>query len=124
MKHIRFHLFLVTALSFYGCSEEVNPPSQQDAISDMTPSGDLLAGDLPAGECGPGVVWEPGQVAFQEATDEWDLTGIEGIRLSITDYDGDGWADLLVRNGGGPEDFSEEGNRSRWLLRNTGGKPL
>ena len=29
-------------------------------------------------------------------------------------------ADLLVRNGGGPDDFSEGGSRSRLVLRNTG----
>jgi hypothetical protein len=120
VKHNRFHLFLATALSFFGCSEEASEPSQQDVITDTTPSGDISTSDLPAGECGPGVVWEPGQVAFQEVTDAWNLTGIEGIRLSVTDYDGDGWADLLVRNGGGPEDFGEDGDRSRWLMRNTG----
>jgi hypothetical protein len=40
--------------------------------------------------------------------------------LSVTDLDGDGWPDLLIRNGGGPDDFSDGGDRSRWLLRNTG----
>jgi len=65
--------------------------------------------------------WMPGELAFTEATDRWGLTDVRGVRVSATDIDGDGWTDLITRNGGGPEDFSEEGGRKRWLLRNTGG---
>ncbi len=57
--------------------------------------------------CNPGTRWEPGQAAFREVTSEWGLDGVVGIRLAVTDINGDGWADLLVRNGGGPDDFSD-----------------
>ncbi|MDP7114296.1 MAG: VCBS repeat-containing protein, partial [Myxococcota bacterium] len=71
-------------------------------------------------ECDPGTSWEPGQSAFAEVTGDWALIGVLGVMLSVTDVDGDGWADLLVRNGGGPDDFAGGGDRSRWVLRNTG----
>jgi enediyne biosynthesis protein E4 len=64
--------------------------------------------------------WEPGDKVFEEGTEEWGLLGIEGTRLSILDVDSDGWPDLFLRRGGGPDDFGEEGTRHRWLLRNTG----
>ncbi len=69
--------------------------------------------------CNPGTRWEPGQAAFREVTSEWGLDGVVGIRLAVTDINGDGWADLLVRNGGGPDDFSDGGERSRFVLLNT-----
>ena len=74
----------------------------------------------PAPVCNEGTKWVAGQQAFREVTTDWGLDGVLGIRLAVTDIDGDGWADLLVRNGGGPDDFSDGGDRSRWVLRNTG----
>jgi len=69
--------------------------------------------------CGDGAAWTPGTPAFTEATETWGLTGVEGVRLSVTDVDGDGWADLFVRRGlTATEDFG--GTRVSWLLRNTG----
>ncbi|MEE2827756.1 MAG: CRTAC1 family protein [Myxococcota bacterium] len=65
--------------------------------------------------------WAPGELAFEEATEEWGLSAVRGLRVSATDIDGDHWPDLLVRRGGGPDDFSEGGVRNRWLLRNLGG---
>ncbi len=70
--------------------------------------------------CEPGSRWEAGVPAFQEVTEDWGLSGVLGGMFTVADIDGDGWADLLVRNGGGPDDFSEGGERSRWVLRNTG----
>ena len=66
------------------------------------------------------VSWAGDAQAFVEATESWGLVelGVQGLRLSVVDYDGDGWSDLLVRKGSGPDDFSAEGTRSRWLLRN------
>jgi hypothetical protein len=71
--------------------------------------------------CGSLPPWSPGTKIFEEATQAWGLTGVEGTRLAVTDVDGDGWADLFVRRGGTRgEDFS--GTRSSWLLRNLGGE--
>ena len=78
---------------------------------------------LPEPACRPGTRWAPGMTAFREATAEWGLAElrVEGTRLSVTDIDGDGWADLEVRRGTlGVEDFSSPEGRRTWLLRNTG----
>jgi hypothetical protein len=64
--------------------------------------------------------WQPGTPAFREVTDAWGLTDVWGFRASVTDLDGDGWPDLITRRGKGPEDFSEQTGRKRWVLRNTG----
>lgn len=71
--------------------------------------------------CTGGTRWAPGTAAFRDATAEWNLTGVEGTRLAITDVDGDGFADVFVRAGGNaPDDFGSEGVRRSFLLRNTG----
>ncbi len=71
-------------------------------------------------ECSVAEQWSPGTPIFVERTVEWGLAGVLATRLNVTDLDGDEWPDLLVRHGGGPEDFGPDGSRSRWLLRNTG----
>jgi hypothetical protein len=80
-------------------------------------------GPLPEAACSAGTRWEPGAPAFREATAEWGLEGVEGVRLTVTDIDGDGWADLEVRRGAlGVDDFSSSATRNTWLLRNSGGR--
>ena len=68
--------------------------------------------------CGEATAWAPGTQAFVDATDDVGLTGVEGVRLSAIDYDGDGYADLLVRRGGVAIDTPDV--RTTWLLRNQG----
>ena len=70
--------------------------------------------------CEPVETWSPGTPVFRDVTEDWGLTGVEGTRISVADLEGDGWPDLLVRNGQDPDDFSEGGERTRWVLRNTG----
>lgn len=69
-----------------------------------------------------GSSWQPGETAFRDATAAWglDAIGARAVRVSALDFDQDGWTDLLVRNGGGPDQYAEGGSRNRWLLRNTG----
>ncbi len=85
--------------------------------------------------CTDGTRWSAGNVVFVEATSQWGLDGVEGVRLAAVDFDGDGWTDLVVRRGGAtPDDFGTqpaccatkdcaEGTqctmRHTWLLRNT-----
>ncbi|HLT37210.1 MAG TPA: CRTAC1 family protein [Enhygromyxa sp.] len=70
--------------------------------------------------CGDQPPWSPGTKLFEEATEAWGLTGIEGTRLVVTDLDHDGRADLLIRRGGTLADDFNEPVRNTWLLRNTG----
>jgi hypothetical protein len=68
-----------------------------------------------------GSKWAPGTQAFVEATEKWGLTGVEGHRLTVTDLDGDGRPDLVVRLAvTAAVDYSQTLGRSIWLLRNTG----
>lgn len=67
--------------------------------------------------------WAPGQAAFRAREEQVGLTklGVEGVRISVADYDSDGWPDLMVRRGGAVgDDFSPGGKRVFWLLRNKG----
>ncbi len=73
--------------------------------------------------CRPGTSWSPGTTAFADATEDWGLDSFAdtmGVRITAVDHDGDGWADLFVRRGSSPDDFSEGGTRTSFLLRNTG----
>ncbi|MCB9591302.1 MAG: CRTAC1 family protein [Sandaracinaceae bacterium] len=74
---------------------------------------------LPEATCGAGTRWFPGVPAFREVTDEWGLRGVEGVKLSVTDIDGDGWADLEVRRGAAHVE-DDPAVRRTWLLHNTG----
>ncbi len=64
--------------------------------------------------------WSSGVAAFRAVTEQWGLLDVEGEYLSVTDIDGDHWPDVLVRKGGGSDDFTRGGIRHKWLLHNTG----
>ena len=58
-----------------------------------------------------------------ERTQESNLAaiGVEAIRLSAADFDGDGDIDLIARRGANKgDDFAEGGQRAVWLLANDG----
>lgn len=65
----------------------------------------------------------PGMIAFRDVSEAWGLKEIQanGTRISVADIDGDGLPDVYVRSAGS-DDFSQEGTRRTWLLRNAGGK--
>ena len=92
---------LLASLLLTACPTEEEPPLECELTADA---------------------WQPGQQAFRDATADWGLEGMVtlGYRVSVTDIDGDGWPDLLTRNGGGPDDFTTDDGQRRWLLRNTG----
>lgn len=97
--------------------------AQSDSQAAAADGGADAAADSQVVSCAPGTHYQPGQPWYQEATAQWGLQALEvrGTQLSVTDFDGDGRPDLLVRNGGGPDVFAPgKPERARWLLRNTG----
>jgi hypothetical protein len=50
----------------------------------------------PARMCRSGTRWSPGMRAFEDRTDAWGLSGLNGASFSTGDLDGDGYADLIV----------------------------
>ncbi len=76
---------------------------------------------FPAAVCNDGSRFVAGTSAFREATDDWGLRDVVGVRLNVTDIDGDGYGDLMVRRGAGrPDELGADGVRRTWLLRNRG----
>jgi enediyne biosynthesis protein E4 len=104
LKHI---LPIVAGLSLLGCPAA--PPK---------PAPD--AGGLPDRCVATAEPWVPGQKIYTEVTTPAGLEGVKGMRLNVVDVDGDGYADVWVRNYDGPDEFGPDGARKRWLLRNNG----
>lgn len=78
---------------------------------------------LPPAVCGDSAAWSPGTSVFEERGSAWGLDGVEGVRLTAVDFDGDGWTDLhAARVTDTPDDFAAGGVRQTWLLRNDRGK--
>lgn len=105
-------------LALLGCPE--TPPVDPCASVDCAAGSNCEGGAcVVTPVCDPAQArWTPGMLAFTEETSAWGLDGVEGVRLSAIDYDGDGWTDLFVRRGSGTDDFGE--TRSIWLMRNRG----
>lgn len=109
-----------------GCGDknEDGPCADVTCQSGMACNPDTLECEVKAAEvCNAGTMWSPGTQAFRDASDDWGLSDswANGQRISVTDIDGDGWADLSVRRAGGKkDDFSDGGDRASWLLHNTG----
>lgn len=98
-----------------------DPVNPSDTSTDTAgDSGDPYADVLRT--CREGSRWSAGTTAFRDASADWGLADLlpSGVRVTVADVDGDGWADLVVRSGTGGEDFAEGGSRSTWLLRNQG----
>ncbi len=105
----RVHLLLCAAalLAALSCSDDDTGVTTDAGVSDGPVAGDGAA-DAAAPAC-KHTVWKKGTVAFKEVTTAWKLDKIEGVRITVVDIDGDGWADLVPRVGS-----------KLFVLRNTG----
>ncbi|HWV39135.1 MAG TPA: CRTAC1 family protein [Vulgatibacter sp.] len=125
---MRLLLGLVSALLVWSCARAADGPETACGPCGSGEVCDPAAGrcrEALPDRCGPGTSWQPGVVAFREATSRWglDALGVEGVRLSVADVDGDSFADLFARRAGSSvDDFSEGGARAHWLLRNVNGE--
>jgi enediyne biosynthesis protein E4 len=107
-----------------GCSEEptatpkdtlnTDAPTSQDTL----PPQDVSKSDAPDLTCQPTSRWSPGTAVFKEVTTDWKLQDmqVDGRRMSVGDFNGDGWPDLIVRSGSATKDYAP----GIWLLKNTG----
>jgi len=100
-----------------GGGDGTEPDTAEDSATDTAdPYADVLQ------ECLSGSQWSAGTTAFRDASADWGLPDLmpTGVRVSVADIDNDGWPDLVVRAGTGGEDFSGDGSRNTWLLKNQG----
>jgi enediyne biosynthesis protein E4 len=93
---------------------------------DLAGTADTAAPDPgPQAVCLPHAPWSGDRPAFIDVTAGSSLLalGVTGVRLGAVDYNGDGLADLSVRNhrAGVRDDYMPGGDRQTWLLRNEGG---
>lgn len=97
-------------------------PDGDDATTPVTSAEDSGDIDELLVDCREGSRWSAGTTAFVDASESWGLPDLApvGVRISVADFDNDGWPDLVVRNSTGGEDFSDGGTRHTWLLRNQG----
>jgi len=98
------------------CGTMTGAMCDEDEGETCIPDAEVCA---PPAQCTDGIRWRPGTSAFREVTDDWGLTGVVGVKLSVADIDGDGWPDLEVRRGAPRLDDDPDVPRT-WLLRNTG----
>ncbi len=100
---------------------EIPPPRAGEGEGEGEGEGPL-PGQLPEARCVPGTPWQAGTTVYVERTEQWGMAelGVTGPQVNVTDFDGDGWADLLVHGEGGFDQFDDGGERVTWLLRNTG----
>lgn len=129
---MRLLLGLASAFLVVSCSRSADSPAEGARCGDRACSSSEVC-DAAAMRCRPAlpdlcrqsIPWTPDRSAFREATDRWRLAelGVEGVRLSVADVDGDGFADLFVRRAGtNSDDFTPGGTRHHWLLRNAAGE--
>ncbi|MBI5610166.1 MAG: CRTAC1 family protein [Deltaproteobacteria bacterium] len=114
-------LAAVLALVLAGCGADATPAASDGGASDAN-HADAVTSDADADTtpvCRPAPAWKPGTPIFEEVTEAWKMTGVQGSRMNVLDVDGDGWADVLIRRGGGPQDFAKK-QQDTWLLRNDG----
>jgi enediyne biosynthesis protein E4 len=107
-------------------------PDEEETVTDGSTSDTSDAGEdasdgsgnaLPDAVCHSGSAWAPGTEMFVEVTEDWNLDGVNGVRLNAADIDGDGWVDLLVRQGGTRiEPLGPDTPKTIHLLRNLQGQ--
>ncbi|MBP7382808.1 hypothetical protein KBA39_10465, partial [Myxococcota bacterium] len=99
---------------------------QGDAFDASSDTREVYTQELPPEVCRTGTAWSPekAEPIFEDvtATSGLSVLGVTGIRAGTVDFDGDGLADLVIRNAEQVRDsFDAGGVRRTWLLRNKGG---
>ena len=97
-------------------------PDMGQIDADVEP--DVMPAVIP-GQCVDGEAFQAGTAVFVERTNEWklDRADARGNRITLTDIDGDGYADLIVRRSGVGADVLDLGDRPirrHWVLKNRG----
>lgn len=98
--------------------DAATPDAATDAATDAESDASDVGGlpDRCVTAAGP---WTPGTTAFTDATATSNIAGVEGTRISVADFDGDGFPDIFARRVGSvADDFGT--SRTTWLLRNRG----
>ena len=72
--------------------------------------------------CNPATAWSDDAPAYEDRTEAWGLSGINGSRLSAADLDGDGYPDLVISDvSAHTRDDFDTPTRYHYLLMNRAG---
>ncbi len=98
-------------------AEVADPDVADPDVAD--PDAQAPADGAGAAGCPPAAAFVAGTPAYGDVTSDFGLLGVHGNRMGALDVDGDGRADVLIRDGGGVNVFAASGARDTYLLRAT-----
>ena len=91
-------ILLLATVMMLSCSDDTSDQKDGGVPTD-TGKTDGQAPDTGAGKPCKHKSWSKGTKIFKEGTTAWKLEAFSGVRLTVGDIDGDGWADLAARHG-------------------------
>jgi hypothetical protein len=107
---------LTACTSGTGAGADAGEGSAADAAGDVSPFPAAVCVAAPA-------PWQPGDVAFTDATAASGFADVDvrGTGISLGDIDGDGWIDAIVRRNATALEPADDAERRRvWVMRNRG----